>query len=833
MREWSLGAGDPLYLTLAADARLCTPDYYNDHTWEIEVGGGDPPALALRTSYGLRARTMRLFLRLTEGGIVVTDPAAFVEPPRLRRFYPNAATFDFVPIPNLSVTSDFWVPESHAVAARLTLKNTGAEKRHLGLEVCAILAPLDGQSIASTQQQLVHILAGQTGGLVPVVFITGGPQHGPGPYPSLKLEIDLDSGATRQFTMAQAATDTLAGSFELARRTAARPWEPERARIERVSAADMVEIETGDANWDAALAFSQTAALGMALPGGSHLPETTFVSARHLDLGFSRKGDGSDFPPSWTGITSLEAQYIDTVLVGAPSMTRASLLNFLSTQRPDGWIDHKPGPAGQRSKMLAAPVLATLAWKWFEVQHDESLLEPSFPRLLRFFQMWLSAEHDRDGDGAPEWDHVLQTGFDDNPLFDTWNPWSQGLDVSLVLSPPLLAMLFNEAQSLLRMAAHLHRPEEETSALQAAAASLKRTLQASWNARSSLYLYRDRETGSSQHGMLVAKRRGSGHMSPHTALDQPSRLLVEVQTKNPASKRPELEILEDANQGDVELLEGHQFQWRTGGLIATTHRIYDRVDLITVRGLEAGDRIVVRTIDTSGKDLTLALPLWAGIPSRQQAQSMVNKTLMNRGRFERPCGLTILPAPSTEVEAPEPATTPVPSDAKPLSSLLSTAASRTPPHPTASRTKLDSPDVEPVSMSVHMPWNALICEGMLRYGFRTEAVRLLTRLMHPIIMNLKLHHSFYQRYHGQRGAGLGERNSLQGLAPVGLFLEVLGVRLLSATRVRLEHRNVFPWPVTIRYRGLTVARGLDRTVVTFPNGQSTTVRERTTCIVSM
>ena len=37
--------------------------------------------------------------------------------------------------------------------------------------------------------QMVNILAGQTGGLFPVLFMTGGPAAGSGPYPSLFLDL--------------------------------------------------------------------------------------------------------------------------------------------------------------------------------------------------------------------------------------------------------------------------------------------------------------------------------------------------------------------------------------------------------------------------------------------------------------------------------------------------------------------------------------------------------------------------------------------------------------------------------------------------------------------
>jgi hypothetical protein len=122
---------------------------------------------------------------------------------------------------------------------------------------------------------------------------------------------------------------------------------------------------------------------------------------------------------------------------------------------------------------------------------------------------------------------------------------------------------------------------------------------------------------------------------------------------------------------------------------------------------------------------------------------------------------------------------------------------------------------------------------MLAYGFRTEAARLTAHLMNAVIQNLKQNRSFYQRYHAERGVGIGERNSLHGLAPVGLFLEALGVRILSARRVRLEGRNEFPWPVTIKYKGLTIVRSLDRTVVTFSNGENVTVTDPAPCVVEM
>ncbi len=794
MRDWSLTPGDPLYLSLAADARLCQPDYLNDHIWEVELGAVDTERafVSLFTTFGLRARAMRIFLRFTENNVSVTDPNTFAVKPSLRRFYPNFLTLDFVPFENLQVTTEYWVPESHAVAGRVTLVNKGTAVRQIKLEVCAALSPLDGQSIIPTQQQLANILAGQTSGIAPVIFMTGGPKHGTGTHASLLLDLELGPGATRQIAFAEAALDTVAASFELARHSAARPWEAERARIELLNTSQTLDIRTGDLDWDATLAFSQTAALGLFFGESEHLPHPSFVTARHTDNGFSRKGDGADHPPSWNGQVPLDAYYLSSILYGAPQVTKHLILNFLSTQDEDGEVDGKPGIAGQRGKILAAPLLASLTWKYYQATEDEAFLAEVFPKLIRFFWSWFSSAHDRNRDGSPEWDNILQTGFDDNPIFDVWHPWSQGLDISLVHSPSLEAMLYHEAKSIAKIANKLGKPDEETVLVAAQAEVLKASLIAGWNPNQSFYSYRDRETKQVSTGRVIAKKRGDGNMRPKEEFETAIRLLVEIQTKNPAAKRPEVEVSEffSRTKGEVETIQGHQFQWRTGGLVATTQKLFTRVGRVSVTGLDEKDKIVVRLIDTTSEDLTLALPLWAGVPEAQQANALIGRNMMTADRFDRPFGLPSLPV------SPD-------------------------------------PDADPVSMSVLLPWNQLIGEGLLAYGFRSEATRLTAHLMNAVIQNLKQNRSFYQRYHAEKGTGIGERNSLQGFAPVGLFMQALGVAILSQRKVKLEGRNLFPWPVTIKYKGLTVVRGLEQTVVTFSNGESVIVKEEARCIVEM
>ncbi|MFM8368239.1 MAG: MGH1-like glycoside hydrolase domain-containing protein [Chloroflexota bacterium] len=793
MRDWSLRLGDPLHLTLAADARLSKPDYPNDHIWEVELGSNDPErsAVGIATTFGSRARSMRLFLRFTEGGNSVTDPNTFASKPSLRRFYPNFLTLDFVPFENLQTTADFWVPESHSVAGRVTLVNKTTTVRNIQLEICAALAPLNGQSIVPTQQQLVNILAGQTSGIAPVIFMTGGPKHGPGPHASLILDLELGPGATRTISFAEAALDTIPEGFDLARKTAARPWQAELARIEMLDASQTIDIRTGDPDWDAALAFSQKAAHALFLHS-EHLPHPSFVQARHSDHGHSNKGDGTDYPPAWNGQFVLDAYYLTSILNVVPQVAKNLILNFLSTQNEDGEVDGKPGIAGQRGRFLAMPILASMVWKYYQTTQDQDFLAEIFPKLVRFFWSWFSGAHDRNRDGTPEWDHILQTGLEDNPLFDVWNPWSQGMDVSFVHSPSLESMLYREALTLTKIAKKLGKPDEETALIFAQADKLKVSLDASWNSRVSFYSYRDRETGAMTEPKVIAKRKGDGAMRPKFESETPVRLLVEIQTNSPAAKRPEVEISEyfTKSKGETEVIAGHQFQWRTGGLVATTQTTFSRVGRISVVGLEETDKISIKIVDMTGEDITLGLPLWAGALEQQRAYAMIGRNIMTADRFDRPFGMPSMPT-------------------------------------------VPDKEAETIALSVSLPWNLLLAEGLIAYGFRAEATRLTAHIMNAIIQNLKQNRAFYQRYHAEKGTGIGERNSLTGFAPVGLVMQALGVTLLSGTRVKLEGRNLFPFAVTIKYKGMSIVRGQEQTTVTFANGESVIVKDEAPCIVEM
>jgi hypothetical protein len=123
-------------------------------------------------------------------------------------------------------------------------------------------------------------------------------------------------------------------------------------------------------------------------------------------------------------------------------------------------------------------------------------------------------------------------------------------------------------------------------------------------------------------------------------------------------------------------------------------------------------------------------------------------------------------------------------------------------------------------------------QEMTRFGMKEQDFDDLARLMAAVVQNLKKQRAFYRAYHAETGAGLGERNPVHGLAPLGLFLQTLGVEVRSPRLVALSGKNPFPWPVTVKYRGLTVTRQMEQTTVTFPDGRTVTLDDPTEALVA-
>ena len=792
MLEWTLKSGDPAFLTLGADIRLGPVDYTNDQIWELVIGRSEPPALALQTTFGMRARGFRIFPRFGEGDTFLSDPAQFQTPVSILRYFPNFTRLSFSPLPGLVVQAEYWIPTSQSVVGKLTLINLTASPRKINLELVSILSPGTlGERIKLEEVEAAMLLTGQTDGLAPVVYLVGGSQPAKGPLPSLLTTLELASRGTRSLTWAEAALENTAASFSQARFSAGRNWEAETARLELINEG-LVEIRTGDPAWDHVFSLSQVLAYGLIVGPTPSLPRPSFVITRQPDQGFSLRGDGQDYSHLWNGQTPLETYYLCGMLLpAAPDLASGLLLNYLSAQDDQGEIDLKPSLAGQRRHLLATPLLASLAWRIYESTEDVHLLEKAFPKLLQFLKAWFTSTQDRDRDGIPEWEHVFQTGFDDHPLYAQYHDWSQGLDPATVESPDLCAYLYRECVVLQKMATLL-RHKEELHFLQSTAKRLKAVVEDTWQEEDACYHYRDRDTHATTRFEILGERNGSGDLLIQKEFPAPVRLVIHLGFADEATRRVLVFLHGSSSSGAhrIERIATENLSWAGKHAHTTSERTYINVEHVEVQGLKENDQLVIATAGLSARDQTNLLPLWAHIPGVERAKLLINQTILNPTEFYKPYGLQAFIDRQTDI-------------------------SRAP------------------YQNIHLPWNELIGEGLLEYGFQSAAAALLERLMQAVIFSLGQSGSFYRFYEAESGKGAGERNALQGLPPFRLFLETLGVRIISPNRIFIQGFNPFPWPVTVKYRGTTILRQKEKTTVVFPDGQTISTDKTTPCIIAM
>jgi hypothetical protein len=793
MTAINLKPGDPLVLTLAADARMVPTDYPNDHIWELSLGGGEPPSLSIQTTFGLRARSLRIFPRFILQDTVHSDPSTFTAPISVKSMAVNCVRLACVPHPGINVEIEYWVPTSQSLAGRTTLTNTQEKVIAINLEWVALLNPEPAGLRMALQETGIHrILAGKTANLVPIFYLSGIVQPGEGPYPALTTSFVLGPHETRTATWVEAAMSTPDESFSLARQIAGRNWDAETARIDRINT-NLLEIHTGIPEWDTTFTLAQKTARGLLMSNPVNPSHPSTVSTRLPDQGYSMRGDGSDYTHLWDGQSLYDLYYLFGLLLpGEATLVRGFLENFLAAQDQDGDIPYKTSLAGQPGQLSAPPLLSNLVWRFYQLTEDHEFLVYAFPRLLAFVQSWFSPDHDRDGDGLPEWDHPLQTGLDDHPVFAHWHAWSQGLDISIAEGPDLCAYLYAEIEALIQIATLVDRLET-IPALQTLSDHLHAAIEASWNESSYTYQYWDRESHHTSSLEILGERDGPGSILLNATFTHPTRLLVRLQSQDETTRPAQGFIHGTGPSGGhrVERFSAERFRWQLGVGRCTSERIYTSLEHVEIQGIKDTDHVILQTPCLNCRELSLLLPLWAGIPSAERARSLIKNTITNPRLFWGAYGLRACAE-------------------KPETSSATGAYQR-----------------------VHPFWNSLVGEGLLRYAQSRRAAELVTRLMKAITHNLKLGQAFYRSFDVASGHAEGERNALLGLAPLGLFLQTVGIQIITPYKVKLIGSNPFPWPVTVKYKNLTVIQHNKKAMIIFPDGQSVTVRNDQPQVISL
>jgi hypothetical protein len=765
--------------TLAADRRYAQIDLKNDQVWEFSCAHNEPPALAIQSTYGLNCQGIKIFPRFTLQGTTLTDPRTFARSVHIEKRLTNYLLATCSPFSLLDVELEYWVPSSNSVCGRVRLINRGKSAISLNLEWAVLLKPKEGgQTMTSAEMGVNTILRGKTAELYPVFFLTGGPVPSTRAYPALSLEMTLPAGAERRVTWALATLDSHEASFTLARQNTALLWDSELLKHEMDQKRKTFLFISDDLVMNELLYETQVKAHQCLIQGKAPERRLTLLSKRQPDAPLGTFMISPITKRSNLPATIYDLWQISRILLPAePELFKELIQGFLDNQQENGAIPWTIKPNGSPSIALTPPLLAGIALDTADCLQDNTWLSQVYAPLLEGLKYWFHSNSKDIESGWPVWDHLMQTGLDSSPLYSIWKEEDQGVDLSYIDSPALGAMLYHECCALIKISQKLDKPEE-ISWLQVTAERIREHVQSSWNEKKATYLYRDirsSQTGSTSD-CFQAERDGTYPVEINC--DSERRLLVRCTKKGSLPENAAVTLHGKNLHGAV--MEEFQFskrQFQQGIVRLTSSSLFSTIEKIEVTGLHEEDQISVSLVGFDDEDISLLLPLWAGIPTAKQAKRLVTETLMKR--YLSPLGLSVVPS---------------------------------------RRYAKDHHTVQSF-------WNSILVEGMLNYGMREQAAKVLFAFLGAVRGQWENNFVLNDTIRVTDSQGVGDRDNVSALPGVVPLLRCLGMEQVRPNEVIFSGLNEFLPAFTVQYGRTSVYLNKECTKISTLNGSKIEIHD--------
>jgi hypothetical protein len=419
------------------------------------------------------------------------------------------------------------------------------------------------------------------------------------------------------------------------------------------------------------------------------------------------------------------------------------------------------------------PLLAgELLWQIHQMGFPVQTWLPYLEKAGGWLEDWFAPGLDKDGDGIPELIHPQI--FDLTGLRKSTDAISLShlLPYPYLESPALGALLYND---LCRINDLRQFFESKTSPhLQQRKETLLNYLQDSWNPERGIFQNRDSRSHVSVEGFNIIENLQPGMNILRETFPQPTRIGVLHQRSTPSSPPGDFSIIFYGLdwQGNYRV-EEHQSRELFSGKVLDwgfSECVYSKLDYCVLLDQQQQGLIKLRAPSTGFGDITQLLPLWAGALPAGQARGIFENIMLKPDRGWSQYGFSSRPEFGQEM--------------------------------------------------MYLFWNFLLGQSLHNLGMAEASEQLIERWMEAIIPALEASGSSYPVYGINTGGGMGQEDSLESLFPIRFFLQVLGVELIQDNQLSIEGFNPFPWPVTLKFRGLEIRRERKQTSITYPGRET-------------
>ncbi len=762
MREWNLTGNIPLHFLLTPEAHLCQSDCAIGHSWQLSVGDSNRSFIGIHSTLGLKVIDLNLFLAFGLGNRWISDPSEFVSAPTIKAFSSCYLRLILIPFPMVEVSLEFFITGAFIVCGRVSIFNSNKDPHSIDLGLFGdLITTQNGKPLTVINSGMSSYLQGFGDGVVPTIFMSGGPSRVISPKIGLALPLRILPNEKRIITWACSTAGDAQLSFSLAQTALKLDWEKEVAKMEHFHDASTLEIFTGNLQWDAVLATSQVCARQLVIEKDSG-DSSTFVEHRSTETNFAHLSN-----------TSLETQssLLFNHLVNILLPGNATLLGKIAIQLLKQ-SEYQSARQLNKPQILPLPMLARTISHIAQYEPEQVLLQSCYPMLSSLIDAWLSKAHDQDQDGMPELSTATQLGF--SSLSKTSSlPYTALTDgIQFTESPALAALIIDELAELAALA-QLFGDIDTQNRLNSQREKLSQELKTMYVRKEHCFIYRDRDSHTSCRSKLLREIIGNTKDSLEINLTPPQRIMVCMEVIDQSAPSPRLFIRgfdENNHRIRVEIVFNKNMPQ-----ILVSEQIFSSIKSIETKNFDSDTQCNLSTFGTKLADITCLLPISRDLLTYAQLKSIVNntilshKTLLNYG-IPKVLGFT--------------------GENKSLS-----------------------------ENEINIPWNMLIIERLIDCKFIPVANQLFSKLMDMQVQTLAQYHAFFEGYDASNASPRGHHNALAGLIPLTVFLKLIGVDIKSPKEVIVFGEFPLLTPVKINFCGLSIYRSIENTNIVLPNGK--------------
>ncbi len=761
---------DPIGLTIAADQRFSPLHPTLDAVWQLSLDAASP--LSASTTFGLQVSMFSLFPRFlldSKPCLIINE---YSETPRLEKILSNYAKLSLYPSVGIQVQYELWADASTSLLGQLHVSNLNSTKATLTIQLASELKSLSSPiGMAPAARKFQNYLTGSSADLR--INLTTDMANKPvlSPYPALQWTAELSPGECAAFRFRCVIAPKDEQDTNAAFAPIPENWAALAARMQRTSEADLIEIITPAADWNAVFLTCQNQAY-QALVRTQDKPDAlALVSQRSPDITYAQCQAAGNPLSSLTPVLDVLAfsQLAHVLLPATPNLLQQLIQDAIAAE---------PNPQtspNSRTKPLPFPQLTSLCLKIFHHTNDVNFLLQVFSYLKESLLLWFTPCRDKDQDGLPEWTSAAQTGFINLPVFDPCSAAPFSTDITSTESVGLAGLLLQELSALSAIAGHI----DDQTWISTALSHLEklRAETTAFLSAASLTSFRDYQSHSSPTGSLLHKGAIHTFNNLNVDLPLPARVNFAIDS-NFQFQLPQIVLitgLDHNGQPTQEEITQPELRRWPDRITLTSKKVYRSITSVSASGLSPTTLAALHVANLRFLDIGLHL-VWDGL---QQSDEVNKSTSHDQDKTDwlHPYGL-----PEWYPEEND-------SGSQPL---------------------------------INPAWNNLIIEHLLAQNARKAAAELFTRLMQGVISVLKSTHRVYSGFDSRTARPTGYGNDLMGLLSIQCFLDLIGVRFPSPKQAEISGEYPFDYPVTVRFRGMEVRRDAQAAAITFPNGETFT-----------